>query len=94
MDFEKLVNFVIEKGLALNYTTQDDIRTINVFKSGSQECLVSFDYRKINNVYTLEKAYCRGKWELTKEDGLKVTTCGNSLVVYSDNNRTCKEVIV
>ena len=94
MDFEKLVNFLIEKGLVLNYTDHENIRTINAFKSDSKECLVSFDYRKVNNVLTLEKAYCRGKWELTKDDGLEVTTCGDSLVIFSKTNRTCKEVIV
>ena len=94
MDFEKLVNFLIEKGLVLNYTDHENIRTINAFKSDSKECLVSFDYRKVNNVLTLEKAYCRGKWELTKDDGLEVTTCGDSLVIFSKTSRTCKEVIV
>ena len=94
MDFEKLVNFLIEKGLALNYTDHENIRTINAFKSDSQDYLVSFDYRKVNNVLTLEKAYCRGKWELTKDDGLEVTTCGDSLVIFSKTSRTCKEVIV
>lgn len=94
MDLEKLVNFLIEKGLALNYTDSGDIRTINAFRSDSQDTLVSFDYCKVNNVFTLEKVYCRGKWELTKEDGLEVTTCANSLVIFSKTSRTCKEVIV
>ena len=94
MDFEKLVNFLIEKGLVLNYTDHENICTINAFKSDSQDYLVSFDYRKVNNVLTLEKAYCREKWELTKDDGLEVTTCGDSLVIFSKTSRTCKEVIV
>ena len=94
MDFEKLVNFLIEKGLALNYTDHENIRTINAFKSDSQDYLVSFDYRKTKDALTLEKAYCRGKWELTKDDGLEVTTCANSLVIFSKISRTCKEVIV
>lgn len=94
MDSEKLINFLISKGLVLNYTDHENIRTINAFRSDSQDTLVSFDYRKVNNVFTLEKAYCRGKWELANKDGLEVTTCGNSLVIFSKTSRTCKEVIV